>query len=767
MRGITKLTGILLLLNYSLCFSQERFTLSGTITDGSSGEFLIGASVYIVSVKSGVVANEYGFYSITIPRADSITIVFNYLGFKPQIKKIAFNKDYKIDVKMELSAHGLKELEVTGNRNAEKNVEKAQMGVVDIPIEKIKSMPAIFGESDVLKVIQLLPGVQSGNEGTTGFFVRGGNADQNLVVLDEATVYNPNHLFGLFSTFNTRALNNVVLVKGGFPAQYGGRLSSILDIKMKEGNKKDYIVQGGVGLISSQLTVEGPIKKEKASFIVSGRRTYLDVVLKPFLKKGIETKYHFYDLNAKVNWEVSPNNRLFLSGFKGNDNAIYKESKGINYGVSFGNSAATLRWNHIFNKQLFLKTSVVYNTYYQNISTTQDNSYAQTYAGIRDVTANSELQFFPIPAHQIIFGGGYTIHRFITGGRSESIPGNKAVPDIDIKKLTAKYFNEFAIYVNDEFTISRRVSLNYGVRAPGFTSSKANYFKVEPRATIKLSVDSSSSIKAAYTMMNQFLHLIPSSTAALPTDIWIPSSEKTKPQFSTQYALGYFRNFSNNLIESSVEVYYKDMDNQVLFNEGNKLNLRTDVDNGLVYGKGESYGLELFLKKNTGQWSGWISYTLSWTNQKFKDLNFGKEFPFKYDRRHALSLTASYQLNNKWTFNGVFVFSSGGAFTVPTGRFSATNAGSIFEGTYFIYEGRNNYRLHNYHRLDLSATHKKVGVLFKKPFEREWVFGLYNAYSRLNPYFVYFKIDPLTDQPVAKQVSLLPVIPSISYNFKF
>ena len=347
------------------------------------------------------------------------------------------------------------------------------------------------------------------------------------------------------------------------------------------------------------------------------------------------------------------------------------------------------------------------------------------------------------------------------------MPATKTLSEVNLSQIPDKYFTEFAIYVNDEFTINKRLSLNYGVRAPGFISPQASYYRVEPRATLKIGVGPSSSVKASYTAMNQFLHLIPSSTAALPTDIWIPTSDKTKPQISKQYALGYFKNFKENMLEASVELYYKNMDNQVLFAEGNQLRVATNLDSGFVYGKGESYGAEFFVKKNTGKLTGWIAYTLSKSNQKFDDLNFGKQFPFKYDRRHVLSITGSYELTERWNLNMVFSFSSGNVFTVPTGRINALNAGTIFEGSYYLYEGRNNYRLSPYHRLDLSASYKRKSKMFNRLCEKEWVFGLYNTYSRQNPYFIYFLIDPKTNQPKAKQVSLLPIIPSVSFNFKF
>jgi hypothetical protein len=767
----TKLLSILAALVLSaginLIHAQQKYSISGTITNNQNGEFLIGATVASISAGTGTVTNHYGFYSLSANSTDSISLVYSYIGYHPQFKKIKLDKNYTIDIQLNTSSYSIDEISINADQANRRNIERAEMGIIDIPLQEIKKIPAILGEPDILKLIQLMPGVQSGNEGTTGFYVRGGNADQNLVLLDEATVYNPNHLFGLFSTFNSRALNNVELIKGGFPAEYGGRLSSILDIKMKEGNHKKMEVQGGIGLISSQITVEGPIKSEKASFIISGRRTYLDLLVRPFLGKGNETKYHFYDLNGKVNWQISPKNRIYLSGFLGNDNARYKEAKGISYGILFENSAATLRWNHIFNQKVFSNTSFIYNTYLQNVSTIQDNFFAQTYSGISDLTGKYELQYFPNNKHKIKLGGLYTYHRFLSMKRSEALPSNNKIPDINLTQIPADFFSEYSLFINDEYKINKRITANFGLRMPGFISAKSNYRQLEPRATVKHGIDSTSSIKASYTVMNQFLHLIPSSTAALPTDIWIPSSELTKPQYSTQYAIGYYKNLFDSGLETSVELYYKTMDNQVLFKEGYNLNILSSADSGLVYGSGVSYGLELFLRKSRGRFTGWASYTLSRTDQQFNDLNFGEVFPFKYDRRHVLSVAGSYMLNEKWTLSAIFVLNSGAAYTLPTVRFNTYNSGSIFEGSYFLYEGRNNARMNPYHRLDISLSRKTNNTLFNKKYESEWVFALYNTYSRQNPYFVYFYVEPNSNEPRAKQVSLLPIIPSITYNFKF
>jgi hypothetical protein len=756
-------TGISL---YSQSFAQNKFTISGTIVDHESGETLIGANVHVPELNTGASTNTYGFYSLTLATTDSILIVFTYVGYITQIKKVLLDRDLKLEIQLKPDVDQLQEV-VIQSTVSDENVERPQMGVVDIPINKIRELPFILGEPDVLKIIQLLPGVQVGNEGSTGYHVRGGNVDQNLVLLDEATIYNPNHLFGLFSTFNSKALNNVTFISGGFPAYYGGRLSSILDVTMKDGNNQKFGLNGGIGLISSHLTVEGPIIKDKASYIVSSRRTYLDLIIKPFLPPQNDSDYQFYDLNGKINWKINAKDRIYLSFFYGKDNAYYKEIKGINYRIAFGNSTATLRWNHLFNSKLFLNTSLIYNIYQQNIAAAQDNYFSQVYTGINDINGKIDFEYFPNPDHLIRFGALYTNHRFLAGVKSEINPNIDLSSKLNIDNAEADNFHEYAIYINDEFKISRKLAANIGIRVPGYISQDVKYNSIEPRTSLKFGLTSSSSIKAAYTLMNQYLHQIPSSTASVPTDIWIPSTKQTKPQLSQQVALGYFRNFKENTIESSVELYYKTMDNQVLFKEGNQLVENFDIDSSVVYGNGWSYGAEFFIKKNTGKLTGWIAYTLSKTQQQFDDLNFGNSFDFKYDRTHVFSIVGSYAFNNRWTLSGVFVFSTGGVYTQPVERINVYHGPTLFEGNYLLYYERNNARLNNYHRLDVSLSYKKAGRIFKKPFESEWVFGVYNLYNHQNPYFVYFKIDPWTNKPTAVQVSLFPIIPSVSYNFKF
>ncbi len=745
--------------------TQESHTINGTLTDAETGEFLIGATIYITTTRDGTTSNTYGFYSLTVKGLDSIGILYSYLGYGSQVKKLILDGDLRLDIELQPVREAMDEVVVTAEAR-DRNVRSAQMGVIDIPPAKIRELPVILGEPDVLKVIQLLPGIKAGNEGTTGYFVRGGNADQNLILLDEAIIYNPNHMIGLVSTFNSRAINNVTLVKGGFPSQYGGRLSSILDISMKEGNNKKFSGEGGIGVVSSQLTLEGPLKKNTSSFILSGRRTYFDLALKPFLSKKVKTDYVFYDLNAKVNFLLGANDRIYLSGFLGKDDAFYSQD-GIEYNLLIDNKAATLRWNHIFGPKLFANTSLIYSSFDQDITALQDNAFSSVLSGIEDLSAKFDLEYHPDQKQKIQLGLQYFDHTFRSSGDSRVFANTGEIPNTQRDSVPLKNIHEIAFFVNDEIQVSDNFSLNAGLRLPGFFNKSLDYFRLEPRLTARFALNHATSLKGAYSEMNQFIHLIPSSAAAIPTDIWIPSSARTKPQKSTQYALGIFKNFDDNSLESSVEVYYKTMDDQILFREGNQFIRSLDVDDLLVYGKGWSYGAEFFLKKKTGPWTGWASYTLSWTYQQFPDLNFGIKFPFRHDRRHDLALVANYEINPKWSFSGTFVLSSGSAYTVPVGRTAIINSGSLFEGNYYIYENRNNARLGTYHRLNLSATYRKERTLFGMRYDSEWVFGLYNVYSRQNPYFVFFEVDPISSKPRARQVSLLPVIPSISYNFKF
>ncbi len=759
--------GVLVLGAVSICSEAQNITVSGYVKDATTKESLIGANIYSPGFKTGTSTNEYGFYSLTLPKTDSLRLNISYIGYLSLTEMLAIDGPSRQDFLLEMNSSSLDEVVVSAERN-DNNVNKPQVGVIKIPVSAVTHLPGLAGERDILKTIQFLPGVQQGQEGTTGFYVRGGNADQNLVQLDEATIYNPNHLFGLFSTFNVNAIKSISLTKGGFPAKYGGRLSSILDVSMKDGNKENLGIAGGIGLLSSNLTIEGPLEKGKSSFILSGRRSYIDWLMKPFLPSGINgTTYYLYDFNAKLNYELGRNDHLFISYFTGNDHAVYTGANSLNFNIDFGNTTGTVRWNHLYKSRLFSNTSVVFNDYHLGLATAQGNYYSLLYTGVKDVSAKTDYTFIPGPGREIKAGIAYTYHTLYPGAVSAKIPkiGNKL--EIDQDSIAKIYSHEMAIYISDELRISNILSASYGLRVPVFFTGKKTYAFAEPRLIFKVSLTPSTSIKASYTQMHQFMHLVPNSTASLPTDIWLTSNEIIKPQNSTQYAIGVFRNFRNNEIETSIEVYYKTMNNQVLFKEGTQITLNTNLNDVLTFGDGKSYGLEIFVKKNFGRLTGWGSYTLSKTTQIFPDLNYGKEFPFAYDRRHNLSVTAAYEFSRNWTFSADFTYYSGMAFTLPAGRAVVVDDGSLYDGIYYDYTTRNNSRLRSYNRLDIGFSNLKQVRIFGKSCQREWAFGVYNLYNRKNPYFVYLTTDAISKQPQAKQVSLLPIIPSVSFNFKF
>ena len=767
-------------------FSQNKYTLSGYVKDSETGEDLIGAYVYLKNdVATGTVTNIYGFFSLTLPEG-IYDIVTSYIGYETQNKTILLNTDVRLNINLTLGKE-LEEVVIKGERE-DANVQSTDMGRVELNIEQIKTIPVLFGEVDILKAIQLLPGVGGAGEGNTGFYVRGGGPDQNLILLDEAVVYNTGHLFGFFSVFNSDAIKNVTLIKGGMPAQYGGRLSSVVDVQMKEGNNQEYQAEGGIGLIASRLTVQGPIVKDKSSFIVSGRRTYIDALLAPFLKGGEfeGNGYYFYDLNTKVNYKFDDNNRLFASGYFGQDVFNYKAPDNtLNVTVPWGNATGTLRWNHLFNDKLFMNMSAIYNSFDFSVESAFQDFNFNLYSGIQDWNGKIDLDYYPGSNHNIKFGGNYIYHTFIPYSAS----GNFDDVDFSTDTLSRKYAHEAGVYVQDEFDITDLIKINIGLRGSYFQQigpyndivydesnqqiidtvyyskgkSIADYFGLEPRLNARIIVDNNSSIKAGVTFNNQYIHLVSSSTSTLPTDLWIPSSKKVKPQIGIQYSLGYFRNFYSNKYETSVEVYYKDLKNQIEFADGYVPELGIDIEENFVFGRGRSYGAEFFIKKAKGQFNGWIGYTLSKTERQFDDLQTGANwFPTKYDRIHDLEIVAIYKLNDRWDFASTFVYATGQATT-------------IVESFYVIggqlqtdYGPRNGYRLPAYHRLDLSATlHNKP----ERKYESSWNFSIYNVYSRKNPYFIYttwegdFAYGSVDVQ--AKQVSIFPIIPSITWNFKF
>ena len=765
-------------------FAQSHYTVNGYVKDSSNGESVIGATISIGGKT--ITTNAYGFYSITLEQG-TYDVLVTHVSFLSQSFRLQLSTNIEHNVMLVSRSAAMNEVVVYSKRR-DANVRAAQMGRIDLSVSQIKNIPAFLGEVDILKTIQLLPGVRNAGEGNAGFYVRGGGPDQNLILLDDAVVYNTGHLFGFFSIFNSDAIKNVTLYKGGMPAQYGSRLSSVLDVSMKDGNSNQFQAEGGIGLIASRISFQGPIKKEKASFIVSARRTYIDALIKPFIKRSSNfygSGYYFYDLNAKVNYRFSEKDRLYLSGYFGRDVFTFNNSElSFNASIPWGNSTATLRWNHVFNRKLFANTTVLYNDYHFTFGAAQNNFEVKMSSGIRDGNAKIDFDYYPSGSHRMKFGGLLTYHKFfpnVTSGRQDSVVFSPVSEGI-------KYAIENGLYVQDDWDVSEKLKFSYGLRWSSFTQigpytkyerdanqnktdstvykdleKIRNYHGLEPRLTIRYAASSSTSIKASVTRNLQFIHLVSNAGTTLPTDLWVPSTFRVKPQISWQYAAGIFRNFSNNEYETSLEVYYKDMRNQIEYREGYTPSL-TDPEEEFVFGKGWSYGTELFINKVRGKLTGWIGYTLSWTWRKFPDLNEGVKYPAKYDRRHDLSLVATYEKNSRWKFGMVFVYGTGNATSLPE-RFYIINGVLTQE-----YSSINQYRLKPYHRLDLSATYTPLPRKRKKV-QSYWVFGVYNAYSRMNPYFIYFNQSGSpatgTQKIEARQVSLFPILPSVTWNFRF
>lgn len=771
---------------------QDKVTLSGYVKDATSGETLIGATIYDKANRSmGGISNVYGFYSLTLP-SGNYTLTASYLGY--QAKEIPVNLTENITLNIELLPEGIliEAVEVTAKRQDE-NTQSTSLGKSELSIETIKSLPALFGEVDVVRSLQTLPGVMSAGDANAGLYVRGGGPDQNLVLLDEAVVYNIGHLFGFFSVFNADAIKNTTLYTGSMPAQYGGRLSSVLDVTMKEGNNKKYQVDGGIGSISSRLTIQGPIQKDKSSFLISGRRTYADILAKPFLK-GTDYEgngYYFYDLNLKANYSFSDKDRLFLSGYFGRDVFNIHSTDGLSINMPWGNATSTLRWNHVFSSKIFMNLSAIYNAYDFGANTGYNNFSSKFYSSIRDWNGKLDFNYYPNVLHNIKFGLNYTRHAF-TPYSVEAQVGEAEI-NTDLNK---RYAHEIAVYGQDDWTISDKLQISLGLRTSGYLQVGpykqtvfdeneipidtidyatneviASYGGIEPRASFRYNLTSKSSIKGGVAVSTQYIHLVSNSTTTLPTDLWVPSTSKVKPQRGIQYALGYFQNFADDKYEASIEAYYKTMKNQIEFSPYYVPELNVELENRFVFGSGRAYGVGLFFKKRLGKFNGWGGYTLSRTERSFPDIDNGKMFPARYDRTHDLSAVAIYDMNKKWTFAATFVYGTGQATTLPN---------SFFVINSFLFTDydmpRNSYRLKPYHRLDLSATWRLMPD--NKRFYADLNFSIYNVYSRLNPFFVYAVPEfpentdnsNLLNQPInvkLKQVSLFPIIPSITFNFKY
>ncbi|MGA1977998.1 MAG: TonB-dependent receptor [Bacteroidales bacterium] len=760
-------------------WGQVRYTISGYIRDAKTGEELIGAGIAVREIPSiGISTNAYGYYSLTVPQG-KYTLNINFIGYEMLSFPVEVDRSIKQNFSLKEKVTELNEVVVTSEKSND-NVTRNQMGVEKLDIQEVKTLPSFFGERDVLKTIQLLPGIKSAGEGNSGFNVRGGTTDQNLILLDGATVYNASHLMGFFSVFNPDAIKDVTVYKGTAPAEYGGRLSSVLDIIMNDGNTKNFEVNGGIGLISSRLTIDGPIAKGKGSFIISGRRTYADLILKSLVSTNVirdstlkGSTLYFYDLNAKVNYNFSDKDRIFLSGYFG------KDVLGItSFGFNWGNSTATLRWNHLFSDRLFANTSLIFNDFNYTINNGSTTSPINIISRIQDYTVKQDYQLSSGNNNQIKFGFISTFHKMV--------PGTITTVDTNVLRTSLPIKNsiENAIYFSDDIKFSTHFSINYGLRISEFTllgpapfyiydsynyidSAKSiidstrkakSFIRPEPRISLDYVINDRSSLKASYARNVQYLHLLSNSTTGSPTDMWIPSSYNTLPELSDIFVLGYYRNFASNSYEFSAEAYYKDMQNQVDYINGAVLNFNANVESQLVYGKGRAYGLELYIKKKYGRFTGWISYDLSRTERKFDGINDGRWYPAKQDRTHDISIVGVYQLSKSWTLSATWVYNTGNAVTFPKGAYMIGN------NVVFLYTDRDGNRMPAYHRLDISATKQFAK---KGRYESNLNISIYNAYARDNAYFITFQQNEQTKQIQAIQTTLFKLVPSVTYNFKF
>ncbi len=762
-------------INLDAVFAQVKLTVNGVVKDAQTGETLIGASIRFLEIPgSGTSSNSYGFYSLSAP-VGVYQLQISYTGYTTQIKNVDLRKNLRLNIALS-SGSTLNEVVISGRQNKNEQISNPQMGLQAVSITEIKNVPVLLGEKDVLKTLQLLPGIKSAGEGNSGFYVRGGSSDQNLILLDEATVYNASHLLGFFSTFNSDAIKDVNVYKGNMPAQYGGRLASVVDIKMNDGNQKEYTAEGGIGLIASRLKIEGPIVKDRGSFMISGRRTYADVFLKASSDSTLkQSSLYFYDLNLKANYRLDDKNTVYLSGYTGKD-AL---GLGSTFNLNWGNQTGTLRLNHLFSDKLFSNTTLIYSNYNYTIQNSSNNQDFKVTSKIQDQELKEDFQYFANDKHVLRFGLDAVYHTIAPGEITTS-----ATSSFNTKTIENRFGAELSAYISDEWRASNRLNLVYGLRlntfallGPGtfntynpdasirtsetYGSGKIvkTYINPEPRVSASYRLDSVSSIKASYARNTQNLHLLSNSTSTLPTDLWVMSSNNIKTEIADQEALGYYRNFQDGVYEFSSEVYYKSMQNQIDYKNAAQLRANDNVESQLLYGVGRAYGVEFFLKKKTGIFTGWLGYTLSRTERKFNGINNDTYFPSKQDRTHDISAVGIYKLNKRWTFSGTFVYSTGNAITFPSGKYTLNGE------TTFYYSERNGYRMPAYHRLDLGAT------LEGKPhpkYHSSWTFGFYNAYDHHNAYVIEFKDDPKNPgRTEAEQTALFGIIPSVTWNFKF
>jgi outer membrane receptor protein involved in Fe transport len=768
-KAFTYLFSFLILTSFSnTALAQDKVVLSGTVKDSQTGESIIRAIIRVKELPNiGVFSNEYGFYSISLAKGN-YTISVSQVGYEMYNNKIQI--DSNIINNIQLSANNLLKAVVVESSKKNNNLTKAQMGTETLNMVAISKVPVIFGEKDILKTLQLLPGVKSAGEGNSGYYVRGGAADQNLILLDEAPVYNASHLLGFFSTFNSDAIKDATLIKGNSPAIYGGRLSSVLDVKMKEGNNKDYVVNGGLGLISSRVSIEGPIQNEKSSFILSGRRTYADMFLKA-TEKFKDNILYFYDLNMKANYTINAKNKIYLSGYFGKDEL----GLGDTFGIDWGNKTGTIRWNKIMSNKLFLNTSLIYSDYNYNVKLKNGETNFNINSNIKDLNLKQDYTFYADPKNNLRFGFNTILHTITPSTFSGTVTNS----------LSKQGRNglENAIYLSNNYKPNNDLSLDVGLRVSAYTlmggddyniysngnvqstiklaksSFGKTYINPEPRFILNYRITDQNSFKAGYARNVQHLHILSNSTASSPSDQWIGNSYNIKPEISDQYSIGYVNTLNQNMFEMSTELYYKNLQNQLDYVDGAEVNTLADVESALLYGVGRAYGFEWLLKKKEGLFTGWVSYTLSKTERKIDGINQNNWYNAKQDRTHDIAVVGIYTINSKWSVSGVFVYNTGDAVTFPTGKYA-------FQGqTLYQYASRNANRMPDNHRLDISVTYDKKR---KKKIQESWNFSLYNVYGRENAYRITFQDDPNNlSRTQIIQTSLFRWVPSITYQFKF
>ncbi len=801
-----KLFTFLFFLYGTVLFAQQKYTISGTVTDSESSEQLISANLFNIKTLQGTTTNTYGFYSLTLPKG-KVQLKVSYVGYAEQVMEIDLNKNIVLDIKLQPS-NMIKDVEIVATK-ADRIEQRSQMSRIDVPVELIKKIPSLLGEVDVLKALQLLPGVQGGTEGQAGLYVRGGGPDQNLITLDGVPVYNVSHLLGFFSVFNADAIKNVTLYKGGFPARYGGRLSSVIDIQMKEGNNQKFHSEGSVGLVSSKFMVEGPIAKNKASFIIAARRTYVDGFLKaasPFLRTSTQPgsttaqpspfaglKLYFYDLNAKINYKIGAKDHLYLSAYTGKDVFGFQNTQTRNnstnslaVGTDWGNLTSALRWNHEFSNKLFANTTLTYSRYGFNVGTTQTSqrdtlittNNINYNSGIIDLAAKFDLDYVPNPHHYIKTGVNVINHTYNPGATQfQFAPSVGQGIDTVLGSAPIKAI-ETAVYLEDDIHYGA-FRANFGLHASAFVVNGTTYQSLQPRIGLNYLLRNDIALKASFCTMRQYINLLSNEGLGLPSDLWVPSTDRIKPQDAWQAAIGTAKTF-NDAFEVSIEGYYKKMTNVLSYASGqNYLGVNRDWQDKVIQGTGEAYGAEFLLQKKRGKLNGWIGYTLSWNYRTFADLNSGNPYPFRYDRRHDFEMVASYELSPLWSFSASWVYSTGQAFSLSNVKYSRLNTDPRFGGgpggpnpntlgTLLVDEiaqpsEKNAYRFSPYHRLDVGFEHKKK----HKRYESAWNFGAYNAYNRKNPFFLYSEYDATLKKDVYKQVSIFPIVPNVSWSFKW